>query len=93
MTWKEHTLKCTVQITTHNSAKLFGQFDRMVEFWFPNKVVVGSSPVKVAEASDIAPVLSKDFLDIKAKKKCGFTLKHVQDMVRIYSQMHRTEKN
>ena len=65
----------------------------MVEFWFPNKVVVGSSPVEVTETSDIAFVLSKDFLDIKAKKKCGLTLKHVQDMIRIYSQIHRTEKN
>ena len=29
---------------------------------------------------------SKEFLDIQANIECGFTLKHVLDMTRIYSQ-------
>ena len=32
-------------------------------------------------------VSSKEFLDIKATIKCGFTLKHLRDMIRTYSQM------
>ena len=38
------------------------------------------------------PVVSKDFLDIQATIGGGFTLKVVRDMIRIYSQMHRTDK-
>ena len=38
------------------------------------------------------PALSKEFLDIQATIECGFTLKHVCDMTRTYSQMHRTDK-
>ena len=34
VTWQEHTVKCTVQITTHNSSQSFGQFGQMVECSF-----------------------------------------------------------
>ena len=37
-------------------------------------MVVGSTPVAVTENSDIAPVLSKEFLDIHATIECRFTL-------------------
>ena len=53
---------------------------------------MNSSPVAVTQTSDIAPVLSKESLDIQATTECGFTLKHVRDVVRTYSQMHRTDK-
>ena len=33
---KEHTVKCTVQISTQNSARSFGQFGQMVECSFKN---------------------------------------------------------
>ena len=42
--------------------------------------------------SDFAPASSKEFLDIQATIECGFTLKRVRDMIRTYSQMHRTDK-
>ena len=35
---------------------------------------------------------SKKFLDIQATVECRFTLKRVHDMIRTYSQMHRTHK-
>ena len=38
------------------------------------------------------PALSKEFLDIQATIECGFTLKHVCDLTRTYSQMHCTDK-
>ena len=38
------------------------------------------------KTSDIAPVSSKEFLDIQATIECGFTLKRVRDMIRTYSQ-------
>ena len=38
------------------------------------------------------PPSSKEFLDIQATIECGFTLKRVRDMIRTYSQMHRTDK-
>ena len=41
---------------------------------------------------DIAPVSSKQFLDIQVSLECGFTLKRVRGMVRTHSQMHRTDK-
>ena len=42
--------------------------------------------------SDILPVLSKEFLDIQATMECGFTLKHVSDMIKTYHQIHRNDK-
>ena len=36
VTWQEHTVKCTVQIRTHNSAQSFGQFGQTVECSFTN---------------------------------------------------------
>ena len=38
------------------------------------------------------PPSSKEFLDIRATIECGSTLKRVRDMIRTYSQMHRTDK-
>ena len=38
------------------------------------------------------PVSIMKFLDIQATIECGFTLKRVRDMIRTYSQMHRTDK-
>ena len=32
-------------------------------------------------------------IDIQATIECGFTLKRVLDMIRLYSQMHRTDKS
>ena len=55
-------------------------------------MVVGSSPVAATEASDMTPVLSKDFLDIQENIRCGFTLKYVRDMRTTYREMHRTDK-
>ena len=49
----------------------------MVECSFMNQVVVGSNPVAVTKVSDIAPVLSKKFLDIQPTSECWFTLKQV----------------
>ena len=38
------------------------------------------------------PASSKEFLDIQATIKCGFTLKHVRDMTRTYTQNQYSEK-
>ena len=54
--------------------------------------IVGSNPVAVTSPSDFAPASSKEFLDIQATIECGFTLKRVRDMIKTYSQMHRTDK-
>ena len=43
----------------------------------------------------MAPVSSKEFLDIQRLWMCGsygFTLKRVRDKIRTYSQMHQTDK-
>ena len=37
-------------------------------------------------------ILSKEFLDSQATIECGFTLKHLRDMARTYSQMNHTDK-
>ena len=42
--------------------------------------------------SDFAPVLRKEFLDIQATIERRFTLKRIRDMIRTYSQLHRTGK-
>ena len=38
------------------------------------------------------PASSKEVIDIQATIECGFTLKHVRDMIRIYMQMQRSDK-
>ena len=48
-------------------------------------MVVGLSPLAVIEVSDIAPVSSKEFLEIQTTIQCEFTLKRVRDMIRTYS--------
>ena len=48
------------------------------------QMVVGASPVAVTSTSDIAPVSNKKFLDIQGSTECGFTMKRVRDMIRIY---------
>ena len=65
--------------------------DQMVECSIKNEVVLGSSPVAVTSPSDFLPPLSKEFLDIQETTECVFTLKHVRDMTRTYSQMHRRD--
>ena len=50
-------------------------------------MVLGSSPVAVTSTSDYVPASSKEFLDIQATIECGFTLKHLRDMIRTYSQL------
>ena len=37
-------------------------------------------------------MIELEFLDTQATKECGFTLKHVCDMTRKYSQMHCFDK-
>ena len=49
-------------------------------------MVAGWSLDGVTQASDIAPVSSKDFLDIQATTEYGFTLNRVRDMIRTYNQ-------
>ena len=34
MTWQEHTMKCSIQIITQNTAQSFGQFNQMAEWSF-----------------------------------------------------------
>ena len=36
----------------------------------------------------MAPVSSKEFLDIQATKECGFTLKRVPDMIITYTDVN-----
>ena len=36
VTWQEYSVKCTVQISTHNSGQSFDQFGQMVECLFTN---------------------------------------------------------
>ena len=46
---------------------------------------MGSNPVAAIYTSDIAPVLSKEFLDTEATIQCRFTLKLVLDMSITYN--------
>ena len=41
----------------------------------------------ITSPSDFAPASSKEFLDIQATIECGFTLRPVRDMTRIYSHV------
>ena len=47
---------------------------------------MGLSPIAVTQSSDMAPVLSKECLDIQVNIECEFSLKCVRDMIKAYSQ-------
>ena len=89
---KEDAIKYTIKVNTDNTAHLFDQFHQMVKFSLTNLMVVASSPVAITYTSDIAPVLSNEFLDIQTNIECGFTLKSVRDMTIRYGQMNLTDK-
>ena len=57
----------------------------MVESSFGNQVVVSSNPVAVTYTLDIAPVSSKELLDIQATIECRFTLKRVLGIIITYN--------
>ena len=44
------------------------------------------------QTSDFTPALNKVFLDIQATIKCGFTLKHVRDMIITYSKCNNAKE-
>ena len=64
----------------------------MVESSFIKLDVVGLSPLAVTQTEDLASSLSKEFLIIQASIECRFIMKRIRDMIRTYSQMHRTDK-
>ena len=55
-------------------------------FWF--QVPLQSLKLEVS----VLPFLSKEFIDIQPIIECGFTLKRVRDMARVYSQVDRTDQ-
>ena len=50
-------------------------------------------PLQSLKTSDFIPVSSKEFLDIQATIKWGFTLKRGRDMIRTYSLQWLSHKN
>ena len=54
---------------------------------------MGSSPVAVTESSDIAPVSSKEFLDIQITSGYRFTLTCVCDMIKTRNRLQTFAKN
>ena len=92
MKLQEHTVKCTVQVTTPNTVQSFSQSGQTVECPFTNKVVQGCSPVAVTSTSKLAPSSSKEFVAIQATTESGFTLKRVFKMERTNSHMHSADK-
>ena len=57
-----------------------------LESLLTNWVVVALNPVAVSYTSVIAPVSSREYLDIEGTIECRFTLKRVRDMITTYSQ-------
>ena len=62
-----------------------------IYYWKSSKSKTRKPPKSRKKISDTAPVLNKEFLEIQVTAECGFTLNRVRDMVRTYSQMHRTD--
>ena len=91
VTWREHTVICTAQVSTQNRAESFGQFGQMAESFWASLVILGSSLVAVTLTTDFTSAWIKEFLDLQATIECWFTLKRVLDMTRTYSQMHPTD--
>ena len=56
-------------------------------------VVAGSDPITVTKFSDIAPVLSKEFIDNQATTESRFTLKCICDMIKTHNQNTCNMKN
>ena len=53
--------------------------------------LLGSNPVLVTKTSDIAPVSSKEFLDIQGTTECRFILKRICDMIGTHYILRKTK--
>ena len=53
---------------------------------------VGSCSIAVTETSYFEAVWSKELFGIQAIIERGFTLRSVRDIIRTYTQVHRTDK-
>ena len=84
MTWQEHTVKCIIQVSTHNSSIILPVRPDGRVFVYELSVC-GFESVTATETS-------KEFLDIQTTLGCGFNLKRVRDMIITCSQMHHTDK-
>ena len=90
----EHTETVLEEKVAKAEKKIEKLKEQINELWDYQVAVATSpsNPVAVTSPSDFAPASSKEFLDIQATIECGFTLKRVRDMIKTYSQMHRTDK-
>ena len=73
--------------------KLTCKHARHVDTWVVRKHTrhVGTSASARMARNLADSISSKEFLEMQATIECGFTLKRERDMIRTYSQMHRTD--
>ena len=92
------TIECDL-LCVRDMIRTFSQMHRTNKYSQHNSIIwavwlnlrIKLSWVRVPLHSLKAPVSSKKFLDIQATIESGFNLKRVRDMVKAYSQMHRTD--
>ena len=92
VTWKYHTVKCNVQINTHNTAQSFGQAGSIVECSLTYWAVLGSNFLAVTQTSDMTPASSKECLDIQANYRVWIHSGTRMWLDITCSQMHCTDK-
>ena len=88
VTWKEHAVKCTVQISSHNTVQSFDQFGFRVRLgtnWLWVSVQLQSLKCRISRHLRARSSL-------KLNIEFEFILKRVRGTTRTCSQSHRTDK-
>ena len=90
VTWYWCKVKCTIEVRTHDKAHSFGPFCKMVDCFLQANSCGYES--RCSNLNFITLFSNEEFLDIKTNMECGFSLKSIGDMIKIYGQIDCRDK-
>ena len=94
MTWKEHTVKCTVQISTHKTTQSFKvSLAKCLSVRLRTKWLWVQMPLQSLKLQISHLFRSRHSFDTQQTIECRFTLKRVRDMIRTYYARKQIKKN
>ena len=92
MTWKEHTVKCTVQISTHKTTQPFkASLAKCVRL--RTKRLWVQMPLQSLKLQISHLFRARHSFDTQQTIECRFTPKRVRDMIRTYYARKQIKKN
>ena len=94
MTWKEHTVKCTVQISTHKTTQSFKvSLAKCLSVRLRTKWLWVQMPLQSLKLQISHLFRARHSFDTQQTIECRFTLKRVRDMIWTYYARKQIKKN